>query len=313
MNIAAIDCGTNSIRLLVAEAGDGSITDITRQMRIVRLGQGVDETKRFHVEALERTFAAAREYAAIIEGHGVDRIRFAATSATRDAQNREVFLGGIESILGVRPEVITGQEEASLSFTGAARAVGPAAGRVLVVDLGGGSTELVLGNTTTGELDAVSMDIGSVRITERHLHSDPPTAAEIAAARADVRAQIARAAERIPLGERFRLIGAAGTITTVTAHALGLASYEPALINGARVEPARIASACEDLLARSRAQRAELAFLHEGRIDVIGGGALIWQELVAAIAQARAEAGEELGAVTTSEHDILDGLALSLL
>lgn len=325
MKVAAIDCGTNSIRLLVAEHTRGDtnlrdtnpLRDVIREMRIVRLGQGVDETGKFHPDALERTFAAAREYAELIESAQVERLRFAATSATRDATNREVFLTGIEQILGVRPEVISGEEEAQLSFTGAARVIPRGGAGALVVDLGGGSTEFVFGFVDDGgsatAQTAVSMDVGSVRITERHLRSDPPTAEEIAAAREDVRTALDAAARSVPFAQVGELVGTAGTITTVTAHALGLASYEPERINGARLTPHRIHTACEDLLTRSRVQRSELGFLHPGRIDVIGAGALIWQEIVGEVARQVRGTGGTLDGVTTSEHDVLDGLALSLL
>lgn len=320
MKVAAIDCGTNSIRLLIAELDEESpsagLEDLHREMRIVRLGQGVDETKQFHPEALARTFAAAREYARLIESEGVTQIRFAATSATRDAKNRDEFLNGIEEILGVRPEVISGEEEAELSFAGAARVISGDSQNSLVVDLGGGSTEFILGDAgaQTGEKAraAVSIDVGSVRITERHLVSDPPTTEEIDAARRDVRFSIAQAAESIPFEDVDVLVGVAGTVTTVTAHALGLTRYEPEEINGARLTLTQIDGACADLLARSRAERAELGFLHPGRIDVIGGGALIWQEIVHAVSEALAASGHSLRRVTTSEHDILDGLALSI-
>lgn len=316
MRVGAIDCGTNSIRLLIAEhvAGGEPLRDVCREMRIVRLGQGVDETKQFHPDALARTFGAAREYAELIEAEGVERIRFGATSATRDASNREEFLSGVEQILGVRPEVISGEEEARLSFAGAARVVPEGAGGVLVVDLGGGSTELVFGRADDGGVAAaVSMDIGSVRITERHLRSDPPSAQEVTAARDDVRAALAEAAHRIPFTEVDRLLGTAGTITTVTAHALNLERYEPDRINGAELTREQIDGACTDLLTRSRESRTQLGFLHPGRIDVIGGGALIWQEVIRAVDDALKASDRELAPIMTSEHDILDGLALSLL
>lgn len=314
MRVAAIDCGTNSIRLLIAEhvSGDPQLRDVHRLMRIVRLGQGVDRTQRFHPDALQRTFAAAREYAGLIETEGVQRIRFAATSATRDASNREEFITGIERILGVTPEVITGEEEAALSYIGASRVVPDDDASVLVVDLGGGSTEFVRGRSGRVQ-SAVSLDIGSVRITERHLASDPPTPEEIDAARADVRAEIAAANRAVEFGRVHTLVGAAGTITSVTAHALGLQRYEPDRINGASLTPEQIYAACTDLLTRTRAARSELGFLHPGRIDVIGAGALIWQETVRAVAAAAAAQGRELGHVRTSEHDILDGIALSIL
>jgi len=315
MKVAAIDCGTNSIRLLIAElspeSGGVHIRDVRREMRIVRLGQDIDRTKQFHPDALARTFEAAKEYADLIEAEGVRRIRFGATSATRDATNRGEFIAGIRRLLDVTPEVISGEEEARLSFVGASRVISDGAANALVVDLGGGSTELVFGRGEETRA-AVSIDVGSVRITERYLASDPPSDAEIAKARTDVRAAIAEVAGAVPLAEVDTLVGTAGTITTVTAHALGLSSYDPDRINGANLPVSTIDSACDDLLVRTRESRAALGFMHPGRVDVIGGGALIWQEVTRMVAAAAASAGRSLGAVVTSEHDILDGLALSL-
>jgi len=307
--VAAIDCGTNSIRLLIA-AGPPPLRDVHREMRIVRLGQGVDETHRFHPEALARTLAAVRDYAEIIHASGAGRIRFAATSAARDAENREQFLGGVEAILGVRPEVISGPEEARLSYAGAARIL-PASARAIVVDLGGGSTEFVIADD--GAPLARSIDVGSVRLTERHLRSDPPTPGEVAAAREDVRAHLTGALRGVRWEGIEEVVGVAGTITTVTAHALGLSLYEPDKINGARLDVARVEAACADLVGRSRAERRSLGFLHPGRVDVIGGGALIWQEILRHLTDRFAAAGNAMSHVVTSEHDILDGLALSLL
>ncbi|HRN30381.1 MAG TPA: exopolyphosphatase, partial [Terrimesophilobacter sp.] len=237
--VAAIDCGTNSIRLLVADTdAGGRLVDVEREMTIVRLGHGVDRTGRFDEEALARTLAATHDYAERIRAHGVpfdsDHVRFVATSATRDAENRDVFLGGVEEILGVRPGVITGTEEAALSFRGAVSVLDPGpVQRGLVVDLGGGSTELVLGRTQPDA--SVSMNIGCVRLTERHVRSDPATAAELTAIRADAEAALDEASGRVGVGEASVVIGVAGTITTVTAHALGLDRYDPQAIHGARL------------------------------------------------------------------------------
>lgn len=318
MKIAAIDCGTNSIRLLIAEHDGERLHDIRREMRIVRLGQGVDQTRRFAEDALARTFEAAREYKNYLDDEGIEMLRFGATSATRDAHNREEFLAGIENIFGVRPEVISGEEEAFLSFIGAASVLGSDAHSALVVDLGGGSTELVAGRHAAGDggtrvNHAVSIDVGSVRLTERHLASDPPTREEITAARADVRAALTEVSGGFDFSQIDALIGTAGTITTVTAHALGLEQYDSNRINAARLTPVQIHAACEDLIARTRAERAELGFLHPGRIDVIGAGALIWSEIVAWATEQFRATGRSLEYVTTSEHDILDGLALSQL
>ena len=310
--VAAIDCGTNSIRLLVADVdAAGNLTELDRRMEVVRLGQGVDRTGELAPEALERTLAATRGYAAVIEAEGVQKVRFVATSATRDARNRDDFFDGVRAALGVEVEVISGDEEAQLSFRGATGAVAEShAGPFLVVDLGGGSTELVLG---TASVDAsVSMDVGSVRMTERHLHSDPPSAAEIEAARADVRAHLDDAARVVPLGKAVTLVGLAGSITTVTAHALGLAEYRRDLVNQAELPVATVLDSCAELLAAPRAERVAMGFLHPGRVDVIAAGALVWSEVVTRVAADVASAGGTLRTVVTSEHDILDGIALSM-
>lgn len=310
--VAAIDCGTNSIRLLVADVdpGTGALRDLTREMTVVRLGQGVDRTGEFAEEALERTFAALDRYAATCRELGVERVRFVATSATRDARNREVFLEGVRERIGVTPEVISGHEEASLSFRGVVSAVTDAPGPYLVVDLGGGSTELALG---TGELDsAYSMDVGCVRLTERHLVSDPPTPAEQAASVADVRDAIAVATRTVPIGEAATLIGVAGSITTVTAHALGLEKYDPVAIHGATLPVETVIASCDALIAATYAERAAMPFMHPGRVEAIGAGALVWREVVTAVARAVEASGGRLETVTTSEHDILDGIALSI-
>ncbi|MDO8144035.1 MULTISPECIES: Ppx/GppA phosphatase family protein [unclassified Isoptericola] len=311
--VAAVDCGTNSIRLLVADvAADGTLTELDRRMQIVRLGQGVDRTGELAPEALERTLAASREYAKVAAELGATRVRFVATSATRDARNRDEFAAGVRAALGVDPEVITGQEEAELSFRGATS--GEAAGHpgpYLVVDLGGGSTELVLGTTTPDA--AVSMDVGSVRLTERHLPSDPPTADEVAAARADVDAALDEAARVVPLGRTATLVGLAGSVTSVTAHALRLPSYQRDAINGTVLGVDDVLTACDDLLRRTREERLALGFMHPGRADVIGAGALIWSQIVARVRDDVAAAGGGLTEVVTSESDILDGIALSLV
>ncbi|NOV99413.1 exopolyphosphatase [Isoptericola chiayiensis] len=310
--VAAVDCGTNSIRLLVADvAPDGTLTELDRRMQIVRLGQGVDRTGELAPEALARTLTASGEYAKIAAELGATRTRFVATSATRDARNRDVFAEGVRATLGVVPEVITGDEEAALSFRGAIS--GEAAshpGPYLVVDLGGGSTELVHG--TTAPDAAVSMDVGSVRLTERHLHSDPPTATEVDRARADVDAALDAASAVVPLGRTSTLVGLAGSVTSVTAHALGLDAYRREEINGTVLGVPQVLAACEDLLGRTREQRLDLGFMHPGRADVIGAGALVWAQVVARVRDDVAASGGELTQVVTSESDILDGIALSL-
>ncbi|KGM09898.1 Ppx/GppA phosphatase family protein [Cellulomonas bogoriensis] len=310
--VAAIDCGTNSIRLLVADVdlSSGSLVDLTRRMEVVRLGQGVDRTGRIAPEALERTLEAAGRYARVCEELGVERLRFVATSASRDAENRQDFVDGVHAALGVEPEVIGGEEEARLSFRGATGVLaGRHPGPFLVVDLGGGSTELVLGE---GEPEAAwSMDVGCVRMTERHLRSDPPTPDEVAGARADVRAALDQASAVVPFGRAATLVGLAGSVTTVTAHALGLTRYEPERIDGAVLPVQAVLTSCEDLLARDREARASLGFMHPGRVDVIGAGALVWSEVVARVQRDVAAAGGSLDEVVTSEHDILDGIAWS--
>ncbi|MFD6094158.1 exopolyphosphatase [Oerskovia sp. NPDC060338] len=311
--VAAIDCGTNSIRLLVADVDSttGVLTELDRRMEVVRLGQGVDRTGRLAPEALARTLDQAAEYATVIEELGATRTRFVATSATRDAENRGEFVEGVLARLGVEPEVVSGNEEAELSFRGATGVVAAHhEGPFVVVDLGGGSTELVLG--TDAPEAAWSMDVGCVRLTERHLRSDPPTAEEIAAARADVRAALDVATQTVPLGKAATLVGLAGSVTTVTAHALGLERYDRDRIDGAVLTVEQTLDACEDLLGRTRAEREALGFMHPGRIDVIGAGALVWSEVVRRVRDDVAAAGGELTSVVTSEHDILDGIALSI-
>ena len=309
--VAAIDCGTNSIRLLIARRDEatGRLVDLERHLEMVRLGLGVDRTGRFDPVAVERTLDAARRYQALVEHHGVRRedVRFVATSATRDASNREDFISGIRAILGIDPEVISGQEEAELSYRGAVSTVeGLPAGPALVVDIGGGSTELVLG--TTAPTHRISLDMGSVRLTERHLRSDPPAADEIAAATADIDALLDEAAEAIPLERVASLVGVAGTVTTVTAVATGIRDYRPDVTHGATLPVDEVRALCEALLRETREERSRHQVIHPGRIDVIGAGALIWSRIVERVA-----AASGIVETRTSEHDILDGMALDLL
>ncbi len=311
--VAAIDCGTNTIRLLVADVEvDSSRTrEVYRNGHVTRLGRGVDRTGELDPAALELTLAAAREFAATIKELGAERIRFVATSATRDARNRDAFVAGVREALGVDPEVVSGEEEARLSFIGAVSTVAathPAP--YLVVDLGGGSTELVMG--TNEPAAAISLDIGSVRLHERHLHSDPPTQSEISAAAKDAREALERAAQVVPLGKAATLIGVAGTITTTTAHAMRLPAYDREAIDGAVQPTGIVLAAAQDLLAATREERTGLPYVHPGRIDVIGAGALIWFEVVSRVFSDVQESGGALLEVVTSEHDILDGIALSL-
>lgn len=310
--VAAVDCGTNSIRLLIADvAPDGdSLTDVVRTMTVVRLGQGVDKTGEFAEEALERTFAATDDYAAQCREHEVKHIRFVATSATRDARNRDVFMAGIQQRLGVLPEVISGDEEAALSFRGAVSAID--AGHTapyLVVDLGGGSTEVVLGTETPTA--GWSMDVGCVRMTERHLAGDPATTDQIDAAVADVQAALDQALGEVPLAQTRTLVGLAGSITTVTAHALGLARYDRERINGATISIDDAVASCNALVNATRDERAAMPFMHPGRIDVIGAGALVWRETMLRVRAEVEAAGGTLETTVTSEHDILDGIAFS--
>ena len=308
--VAAIDCGTNSIRLLVADVRPErcALTDVDRRMEIVRLGQGVDRTGRLAPDALERTFRALRRYADIISASGARAVRMVATSATRDAQNSEDFVNGVRAILGACPEVITGDEEAGLSFAGATAEL-PGTGLAppyLVVDIGGGSTEFVLGHgadASTAVAAAISVDIGSVRLTERHLHGDPPAPAEVAAATADIDAALDVVAARTAATTAATLVGLAGSTTTVAAIALGLPEYDPAAVHHSRHSAAAVHAVTERLLGSSRAERSRIGSLHPGRVDVIGAGALILDRVMSRLGFAE---------VVVSEHDILDGIALRL-
>ncbi|MET7603102.1 Ppx/GppA phosphatase family protein [Streptomyces avermitilis] len=306
--VAAIDCGTNSIRLLVADAHPetGELVDLDRRMTIVRLGQGVDRTGRLAPEALERTFAACREYAAIIKEHGAEKIRFVATSASRDAENRDEFVRGVIDILGVEPEVITGDQEAEFSFTGATKELtgrDDLARPFLVVDIGGGSTEFVVGDDHVRA--ARSVDIGCVRMTERHLvHDgqvvDPPTSDRIEAIRADIAAALDLVEQTVPLHEARTLVGLAGSVTTISAIAQNLPEYDSVAIHHSRIPYDRVREITEWLLASTHAERAAVPSMHPGRVDVIGAGALVLLSIM-----------ERIGAreVVVSEHDILDGIA----
>ncbi|HEU5107150.1 MAG TPA: Ppx/GppA phosphatase family protein [Micromonosporaceae bacterium] len=302
MRVAAIDCGTNSIRLLVADLPDGEgepLVDLVRRMEIVRLGQGVDRTGRLAPESIERTRVALAGYAAELTDLGAERVRMCATSASRDAANAQDFTDMVVETLGVAPEVVTGDEEARLSFTGAVRGLDLPA-PYLVVDIGGGSTEFVVGEA--GVDAALSVDIGCVRMTERHLHDDPPTPGQVAAAEADIAAAVDRALAAVG-GGAATLVGLAGSVTTVAAVALGLTAYDPARIHRARVSYDEVAKVTADLLARSARQRMEIPAMHPGRADVIGAGALVLRVIME-------RSGH--GSVVASEHDILDGIAWSL-
>jgi exopolyphosphatase/guanosine-5'-triphosphate,3'-diphosphate pyrophosphatase len=303
IRVAAIDCGTNSLRLLVADIDveAGRLVDRHRQMEIVRLGQDVDRTGRLAPEALERTFAVCDRYAAVIRELGAERIRFVATSASRDAENRADFVDGVLARIGVEPEVATGDEEARLSFSGATRGLVGAEPPYLVVDIGGGSTEFVLG--TSSPVAARSVDVGCVRLTERHFADDPPTQAEIDALVVDVDAAIALAAEVVPLHEAHTLVGLAGSVTTVTAVALGLEEYDASRVHGTRLSAATVRETSERLLAMTHDERAQIAVIHPGRVDVLNAGVLVLRRIMEA---------SGLDEVLVSEHDILDGIAWSL-
>jgi exopolyphosphatase / guanosine-5'-triphosphate,3'-diphosphate pyrophosphatase len=307
--VGAVDCGTNSIRLLVADVGDdGLLTDVERRTEVVRLGQGIDRTGVIAPEAMERTLAMSREYADRCRELGTEAVRFVATSASRDARNADEFVAGVREAFGdldVAPEVVAGDVEARLSFTGATgdlRRLG-VPGPYLVVDLGGGSTELVRG---TDDVEAGrSLDIGCVRMTERHLAGDPPTDDEVVSARADV--ALALDSADVDLAGLGAVVGLAGSITTVTAHALGLGRYDREAIHLAEVALDAHRLACRELLGMSRDERAALPYMHPGRVDVIGAGALVWHEVLGRVALRSPGVR-----VVTSEHDILDGIALSV-
>jgi exopolyphosphatase/guanosine-5'-triphosphate,3'-diphosphate pyrophosphatase len=304
--VAAIDCGTNSIRLLISDIDPvvGRATDVVpRRMEIVRLGQGVDRTGELAAEALDRTFAACVAYAKEIDAvGGVSRRRFVATSATRDARNREVFVAGVRDILGVEPDVVSGDEEAMFSFVGATRELDDTGAPYLVVDIGGGSTELVLGAQAPEH--AVSVDMGCVRLTERYLRSDPPTLDEVAAARAEVERLIDQASESVPLPQASTVVGLAGSVTTVAGIALGLPDYDPVAIHRSRIAAADVHAISERLLAAPRIERAAIPVMHPGRVDVIAAGALVLDEVLRRVGSPD---------VLVSEHDILDGIAWSLI
>ncbi|MDN4507706.1 Ppx/GppA phosphatase family protein [Dietzia maris] len=317
VRVGAVDCGTNSIRLLVAEGvpGEAGLTDITREMRIIRLGEGVDATGRLSDGALSRCRTALTDYAATMAELGVQSVRMVATSATRDARNKDEFFGMTAEVLGkyfpgAQAEVISGQTEAELTFAGGVSDLRPDDGPFVVTDLGGGSTEIVVGDLVRGEvriLGARSLDIGCVRITERTLPSDPPTAAEIAEARSVIAEALAEAGD-VPVGRAARWVGVAGTFTTLSALAQGLAEYDPQRIHGSVIPLDRMRAVCDRLVAGTVTERRSLGPMHPGRADVIGGGSIVVQALCDVMAE---RAG--LFELTVSEKDILDGIAMSVL
>ena len=301
MRVAAIDCGTNSIRLLIADIEGNSFREVTRLMEVVRLGQGVDQTGQFHPDAIARTLAAVDKYAAEIAKRGVQKIRFCATSATRDASNRELFIEGVFERLGVRPEVISGEEEASLSFMGATKDLPASDGPFLVVDIGGGSTEFVIG---TDHVEAAkSVNIGCVRMTERHFVSSDPEPGEIAAATQDIDEAIAQAAKVVPITSAKTLIAVAGTATTVAAAALKLAEYDRYAIHLSHISAEDVHAASKMFFSLKRDERAALGYMHPGRVDVIPAGSLVLSRIMLATGAKE---------FVASESDILDGMAWSL-
>jgi exopolyphosphatase/guanosine-5'-triphosphate,3'-diphosphate pyrophosphatase len=302
MRVAAIDCGTNSIRLLIADIEGNSFREVIRIMEIVRLGQGVDQTGQFHPDAITRTLTAVDKFAAEIAKRGVEKIRFCATSATRDATNRHLFVDGVRERLGIEPEVISGDEEAALSFAGAIQDLNPQEGPFLVVDIGGGSTEFVFGTTSVEA--ARSVNIGCVRMSERHFANDPATSEQIELARTDIQAAIAIAAAEVPITKAKTLVAVAGTATTVAAAALELAEYDRYAIHLTRISASQVHDVSAMFLTRNREQRLALGYMHPGRVDVIPAGALVLSEIM------KATGATEFVA---SESDILDGMARSLV
>jgi exopolyphosphatase / guanosine-5'-triphosphate,3'-diphosphate pyrophosphatase len=299
--LAALDVGTNSTRLLVADVEGGRVVaEHAREMIITRLGKGVDRTGRFDPAALRRTLDVLAGYEATCRRLGVSRRRVVATSATRDAGNRQELLDGVRALLAVDAEVLSGEEEAATAFRGATHDL-PGEERTLVVDIGGGSTELILGTRSPEAM--VSLDLGCVRLHERHLHTDPPTAAEVAALRADAAGRLATVTATLDPASAERVVGVAGTITTVTAIGLGLDAYDPRRIHRSALGAAEIAAVAEKLAAMTVAERAALPVMAKGREDVIAAGALLLDQLVRTFGFPR---------VIASETDILDGVLLGL-
>ena len=350
MRVASVDCGTNSIRLLVADSENGVLTDLHREMIIVRLGENIDKTGEFASSALDRTFKACEKFAAVCEKFNVEKIRFVATSATRDAKNKEVFLKGVERILNVTPEVISGDQEATLSFNGAVNVLGEkthkrngvgnntsggenlATGGVLVVDIGGGSTEFVLGNTATTLSDTnvdssvslnlpsvdktISVDMGCVRMTERFFRTQDGQIVvdneSVDKAKVTINEHIGRVAEVIDFSSVNTFIGLAGSITTIAGNYLRLGEYDPKQIHGTEMTFTQAISSCEQLLYSSKSEREKMGFLHPKRADVIMGGALVFRQILEFLQSKYDRKEISFNTVTISEHDILDGIALSI-
>jgi exopolyphosphatase/guanosine-5'-triphosphate,3'-diphosphate pyrophosphatase len=299
--VAAIDCGTNSIRLLIADITGGNFKEVLRTMEIVRLGQGVDQNKSFHPDAIARTLSAVEKFAQLIASKGVEKIRFCATSATRDASNRELFTNGVKKILGVEVEVIPGEQEAALSFIGATKELSQSDGPFLVVDIGGGSTEFVFGSEKVEF--AKSVNIGCVRMSERHLNLQPPTMTQIAEAIIDIDLAITQAAKVVPISQAKSLVAVAGTATTVAAAALKLAEYDRYLIHLSRISAPSVHQVAAMFQSMNKDQIAALGYMHPGRVDVITAGALVLSRIMAATGASE---------FIASESDILDGIAWSL-
>ena len=300
--VAAIDCGTNSIRLLIADISGGKFKEVLRDMEIVRLGQGVDENKSFHPDAINRTLAAVEKFKNQLAGKGVEKIRFCATSATRDAANRDLFINGVRQILGVEVEVIPGEEEARLSFNGATKELLQSDAPFLVVDIGGGSTEFVYGNK---EVEfAKSVDIGCVRMSERHLKSQPVEMSQVAQAIIDIDKAIAQAAAVVPISTAKTLVAVAGTATTIAAAALELETYDRYAIHLSRIPAEKVHKVSAAFQAMTKSEISNLGFMHPGRVDVITAGSLVLSRVMAATGATE---------FVASESDILDGMAWSLI
>jgi exopolyphosphatase/guanosine-5'-triphosphate,3'-diphosphate pyrophosphatase len=300
--VAVIDCGTNSIRLLIAEISGSTFKEVIRTMEIVRLGQGVDENKAFHPDAINRTLSAVKSFKEIIDENKVDKIRFCATSATRDAMNRNLFIDGVRDILNVQVEVIPGEEEAALSFTGATYQLDQGSGPFLVVDIGGGSTEFVYGDKKV--ISAKSVNIGCVRMSERHLTNQPPTMDQIASAIVDIDIAITQAAVSVPINSAKSLIAVAGTATTVAAAALDLSKYDRDLIHLSKISADKVHKVAQMFQSMNKSEISALPYMHEGRVDVITAGSLVLSRVMAATGAAE---------FVASESDILDGMAFSLI
>jgi exopolyphosphatase/guanosine-5'-triphosphate,3'-diphosphate pyrophosphatase len=302
--VAAFDCGTNSLRLLITDldSAEGTSTELVREMRIVRLGQGVDRTGRISAASMERVFAALDEYVEMVHEHDVEAIRFCATSAARDADNSAEFMAGVKERVGVEPEVLAGHEEARVSYAGATRSLGAGlAGPFLLLDIGGGSTELILGDADGTVRAEHSLDIGSVRLTERHLHADPPTPEQVDAVIVDIDAALDGC--RVDPAQANAVIGVAGTITTVAAGVLGLAAYDRQLIHHAVLDRSAIQGTVDALVAMTVEERKALGYMHPGRADVIAAGGLILDRILRRTA---------VPSLLVSENDILDGIAWSM-